>query len=143
MYAQGEGGAGEGAGAADDDYDFEFAVAAGATARSVSLSVNFSTWHVDQQLLLSVAQMPSSSSGGGGGNNDGATMAQTPAWATASAPVPVPVHWTSGYWNVTAPIEVQLAAGTNLLRFSRGNSTRGIAIKELYVYARGVGQWQK
>ena len=45
----------------------------------------------------------------------------------------LPVHLTFGFWDRTRAVRVQLSEGANSLRFSRGNSTRGVAIKDFFL----------
>ncbi len=56
-------------------FDFEFTINS-TSARTAFLTVNFSTWHVDQDLQVTISSSD---------NN--------------SVPVSVPVHLTFGYWN--------------------------------------------
>lgn len=77
-----------------------------AAAGAYYLTSNFTTWHMDQDLSVSV--------------NGGAA-------------VPVPVFYTVGWWNETLPIQVDLAKGANTLTFSR-TSTRALVFKEFFLY---------
>jgi hypothetical protein len=77
-----------------------------AKAGTYYLTVNHSSWHTDQDLVLSV-------NGQAVGN--------------------VPVFFTIGYWNTTQPVAVTLAAGANTLTFTR-LSTSPMAIKELKLH---------
>jgi len=75
------------------------------------LTCNFSTWHIDIDLLLRV-------------NN-----------ASDDQLAAVPVYDTVGYWNQTQPIEVQLVAGNNILTFMRSTEAAApVAIKEFLLY---------
>lgn len=75
------------------------------------LTANFSTWHINIDLLLRV-------------NN-----------ASDDQLLTVPVYYTFGYWNQTQSVEVPLVAGTNLLTFMRSTETGGpMAIKEFFIY---------
>merc|ERR1712216_1063839 len=96
---------------AGSSFDFEFTLES-KHARVAFLVANFSTWHVNQTLQVTLT-----SGGGGGGMQTGAAMQ-------------VPVHLTFGYWNQTRPVEVHLAEGATVFRFDRGSSDRGIAIKD-------------
>ena len=42
----------------------------------------------------------------------------------------IPLPYTVGAWQKTAPVEVTLAAGKNVLRFTREEPVRGISVKE-------------
>ena len=70
------------------------------------LTANISTWHINQDLLVSV---------------------------NASSGQSLPVAYTVGYWNETQPVEVWLGRGENVLTFFR-SSDREIAIKEVRLY---------
>jgi hypothetical protein len=72
------------------------------------LTVNFSTWHVNQDLFVTTD-------------------------ANASAAISVPVYYTLGYWNQTQPLALQLREGANELTFTR-STERELAIKELLLY---------
>jgi len=88
-------------------------------AYTAYLSVNVSTWHVNQDLLVAVNSTPS-----------------TQLLAANSTPVStqiVPVYYTVGEWNQTQPIELKLAKGKNTLTFTR-ESDRELAIKEIFLY---------
>lgn len=75
------------------------------------LTANFSTWHINIDLLLKV-------------NN-----------ASDDSLLSVPVYYTFGYWNQTQAVAVPLVAGTNSLKFMRSTETGGpMAIKEFFVY---------
>ena len=75
-------------------------------AGSYFLTVNFTTWHMDQDLFLSV--------------NNG--KQQT-----------VPVFYTVGWWNQTQPLQVVLQQGANTLSFYR-STTRPLVFKTFYLY---------
>ena len=51
-----------------------------------------------------------------------------PAFDEGAAEIPLP--FTVGMWETTDPIEVQLRAGTNRLRFTREGEVKGVTIKE-------------
>ena len=72
------------------------------------LTANHSTWHVDQDLKVSVNGVL------GKVNN-------------------VPVYFTIGYWNETQALQVELAKGVNTLAFTR-LSTRQLTFKEFFLY---------
>lgn len=78
------------------------------TAGTYYLTANHSTWHTDQDLMLTVngEKMPN-----------------------------VPVFFTIGYWNETQPVEVKLTKGTNTLSFTRLSTTQ-TAFKEFYLYTK-------
>jgi hypothetical protein len=86
---------------------FEYRVTVPST-RTIFLSVNFSTWHINEDLKL----LPVNTS----------TSVQ-------SVPVFYSVH-NPGSWNMTRPVAVAMAAGQNVLRFWR-NSSRAMAIKAI------------
>lgn len=73
-----------------------------AAAGNYFLTANFSTWHMNQDLLVSV---------------NGASTFSVPVW------------FNRGWWNQTVPVSVALAAGKNVLTFSR-TSTRTLALKQ-------------
>ena len=75
------------------------------------LTANFTTWHMDQDLLLSV--------------NGGKELT-------------VPVYYTVGWWNQTQPIEVSLQKGNNTLSFYR-TTTRPLVFKAFYLYKSKPG----
>ena len=62
----------------------------------------------------------------------------TPSWRqsllvrvnNSSTPQELLLPFTVGMWEPTEPIEVELKAGRNLLRFSRENATAGLTIKD-------------
>jgi tetratricopeptide (TPR) repeat protein len=61
----------------------------------------------------------------------------TPSWkqsltvtANGGAAVEMPLPFTVGMWDTTEPVEVELAKGRNVLRFSRPGATAGVTIKE-------------
>jgi hypothetical protein len=75
------------------------------------LTANFSTWHINIDLLLQV-------------NNN-----------TEDNFINVPVYYTFGYWNQTQPVEVPLIAGINTLKFMRSSESGApMAIKEFFIY---------
>ena len=75
------------------------------------LTANFSTWHIDIDLLLRV-------------NN-----------ASDDQLLVVPVYYTFGFWRETQPVAVQLAAGENVLTFMRATEASApIAIKGFFLY---------
>jgi len=75
------------------------------------LIANFSTWHINIDLLLKV-------------NN-----------ATDDQLITVPIYYTVGYWNQTQPVPIQLVAGKNTLKFMRSTqAVAPIAIREFFVY---------
>jgi hypothetical protein len=72
------------------------------------LTANFSTWHIDIDLLVQV--------------NGGALQA-------------LPVYLTFGYWNQSQPVQVQLQQGSNVLAFMRSTEAAApMAIKEYLLY---------
>ena len=80
--------------------------AAGGPAGTYYLTANFSTWHMDQDLNVSV--------------NGGETTA-------------LGMFWTKGWWNETQPVEVTLKEGKNTLVFTR-SSGRDVMYKEFLLY---------
>jgi hypothetical protein len=75
------------------------------------LTANFSTWHIDIDLLLRV-------------NN-----------ASDDQLLTVPVFYTFGYWKETEAVEIPLVAGANTLTFMRSTEASApVAIKEFRVY---------
>ena len=48
----------------------------------------------------------------------------------ATAPVVMPMPYTKGMWQTTAPVPINLVAGPNTLRFTRKAPFRGLTIKE-------------
>jgi hypothetical protein len=75
------------------------------------LTANFSTWHIDIDLLLRVNS------------------------ASDDELLIVPVYYNFGRWNQTQPIAVQLAEGKNVLTFMRATEASApIAIKEFFLY---------
>lgn len=72
------------------------------------LTANFSTWHMNQDLMVSV---------------NGANK------------VTIPMFYTVGRWNQTQPVQVTLVKGTNKLVFTRV-SDRDVAFKEFLLYTR-------
>jgi len=85
-------------------FEYEFTAE---TASKVYITANFTTWHIDQDLLLTL-------------NGDG--LEQN-----------VPVFYSYGYWKETQPLEINLIKGKNTLRFAR-TSSRPIVIKEFFLY---------
>ena len=71
------------------------------------LTANFSTWHMDQDLLLTTN--------------------------SSTQPLAVPVFYSVGFWNETQPVVVRLLQGKNVLRFMR-LSGRELAIKEFFLF---------
>ena len=75
------------------------------------LTANFSTWHIDIDLLLRV-------------NN-----------ASDDQLLAVPVFYTVGHWNESQPVPVPLVAGTNVLTFMRSTEASApVALKEFRIY---------
>lgn len=62
----------------------------------------------------------------------------TPSWKQslmvtandAGQPVAMPLPFTVGMWETTAPVEIDLVKGRNVLRFSRPDATAGVTLKE-------------
>ncbi|MFM7735686.1 MAG: hypothetical protein ACKPBU_06860, partial [Alphaproteobacteria bacterium] len=52
------------------------------------------------------------------------------AAGTGADATDIPLPYTIGKWEKTKPIEITLAAGKNVLRFTRDEPVRGISIKE-------------
>ena len=73
------------------------------------LTANFSTWHMNTDLLLRV-------------NNISDDNLLT-----------VPIYYTFGYWNQSQSVEVDLVAGKNALSFMRSTGSP-IAVKEFFIY---------
>jgi len=48
----------------------------------------------------------------------------------AKEPVDIAAPYTIGKWDKTPPVELSLAKGRNILRFSRTEPVRGLTIKE-------------
>ena len=48
----------------------------------------------------------------------------------SKTPVEMPIPYTVGKWEQTAPVKVTLVAGKNTLRFTRPEGSRGVSIKE-------------
>jgi len=71
------------------------------------LTANFTTWHVEQDLLLRTT--------------------------ASSMQVNVPVYYTMGYWKETQPIQVKLLKGENVLQFER-STTEGLVFKEFFLF---------
>jgi len=82
-----------------------YKVTANATALFY-LTANFTTFHMDQDLYVSV--------------NGGHVLS-------------VPVYYTVGWWNQTQPVAVNLSRGSNTLTFTR-NTTRELVFKEFFLY---------
>ncbi len=95
-----------------DSSAFEYTISS-SEPRVVFLAVNFSTWHVSQDLFVSTSAI---------GDN----------WSTKHT---VPIFYTMGYWNISKAIAIPIARGQNVLRFTR-NSTRPMAIKELFLFRK-------
>ena len=91
------------------DFEFAFKIA---EQRTAFIEVNLSTWHVNQSLQLSVST-----------DTNGSVQ-----------DVGLAVPYTAGNWSCTAPVKIKLHTGTNRLRFTRGNSTCSVSIKELFLY---------
>lgn len=85
---------------------FEYALTDVASAGAYYLTVNFTTWHMDQDLFVAV---------------------------NGAAAVPVEVFYTVGWWNESQPVEVQLAKGANTLSFHR-TSGRALVFKNFRLY---------
>jgi len=75
-------------------------------AGSYFLTANFTTWHMDQDLFVTV--------------NSG--KQQT-----------VPVFYTVGWWNQTQPLQLAFQKGSNTLTFYR-STTRPLVFKAFYLY---------
>ena len=86
-----------------------FAYTVGGVPRAATyyLTANVTTWHMDQDLFVSV-------------------NGRAPA-------VRVPVFYTVGWWNETQPVPVALAQGANTLTFHR-TSGRELVVKEFLLY---------
>ena len=82
---------------------YQFAVEAAGT---YYLTANHSTWHTDQDLMVSV--------NGGKVSN-------------------VPIYLTIGYWNQTQPVEVDLVKGDNTITFTR-LTTMQVTFREFLLY---------
>jgi len=62
----------------------------------------------------------------------------TPSWKQsllftvndAKKPIEIALPFTVGMWDTTAPVEIELVEGQNVLRFSREGSTKGVTIKD-------------
>jgi hypothetical protein len=75
------------------------------------LTANFTTWHMNTDLLLRV-------------NN-----------ASDDQLIDVPVYYTFGYFNQTQPVDIELNAGKNELKFMRSTESGApMAIKEFFIY---------
>lgn len=93
---------------AASSFGYDFFVAEASTRY---LTVNFSTWHINIDLLLRV-------------NN-----------ATDDELIYMPIFYTVGSWKQTQPIKVELVAGKNALTFMRSTEAGApIAIKGFFVY---------
>ena len=77
-------------------------------AGSYYLTANFSTWHMDQDLYVSVG---------------------------GAKAVEVGLFYTVGWWNETQPVEVTLAEGKNTLVFTR-TSTRDVMFKDFLLHKK-------
>lgn len=97
--------------------DFEVAVAV-AEEYTAFLAINLSTWHVNQSLQLSV-------------------LKETDYSFADVQNVSLAVPYTAGHWSSTARVAVKMHKGTNRFQFTRGNTTRSVSIKELYLYPHG------
>ena len=80
-----------------------------ATAGSFYLTVNFSTFHMDQDLWVTVNG--------------------------AAKPVELGMYYTLGYWNETQSTEVALTKGKNTLTFTR-LSNRDVMYKDFFLYTK-------
>ena len=85
---------------------FTYALDDVVTTGEYYLTANFTTWHMDQDLSVSV---------------------------NGAAAVTVPVFYTVGWWTESLPIQVDLKQGPNTLTFSR-TSTRALVFKEFLLY---------
>ncbi len=89
-------------------FSYEVTVQEGSTRY---LTVNFSTWHINVDLLLRL-------------NN-----------AADDKLITVPIYYTFGYWNQTVPVAVGLVSGKNTLSFMRSTeAVAPIALKEIFIY---------
>jgi len=70
------------------------------------LTTNFTTWHVNTDLQLTVNH--------------------------SMVPLEIPLFYTGGYWKETQPVEVTLVKGLNILRFTRKLGA-GIVIKQFFL----------
>ena len=84
---------------------WQYTVTVGAAA-TYFLTANFTTWHPDQDLYVTV--------------NEGDEQT-------------VPVYYTVGWWNQTQPLHVALLKGANTLSFYR-STTRPLVFKAFYLY---------
>jgi hypothetical protein len=84
-------------------FDYEVTVSA---AGIYYLTANHTTWHPQQDLLLSINGSPAAT---------------------------VPVYYTFGWWIESQPIEVKLIAGKNVLHFTR-TSIRELVFKEFFLW---------
>merc|ERR1712137_510573 len=85
---------------------FEYEVYVNETA-TYFLVANFTTWHINQDLLARVNSEDSDEKVG--------------------------LFYTYGRWQETQPLEVQLVKGKNVLRFAR-ISDRPVVIREFFLY---------
>merc|ERR1712007_20656 len=76
-------------------------------ASTYYLTANFTTWHVNQDLLIKVNSQAEDQKVG--------------------------LFYTYGYWKETQPLEVRLEKGKNTLEFAR-ISSRPVVLKELFLY---------
>ena len=76
-------------------------------AATYYLTANFSTYHMDQDLLVTT---------------------NTSAGATT-----MPMYYTLGYWNLTQSVPVKLLSGKNVITFTR-TTDREIAFKDFILY---------
>jgi hypothetical protein len=81
-----------------------------AAAATYYLVANFTTWHVNQDLMVSTN-------------------------ASRGATAAVPVYYTKGWWNETQPLKVELLKGTNVISFTR-SSDRELVVKDFYLYTK-------
>lgn len=77
-----------------------------ASAGTYFLAANFTTWHMDQDLIVT---------------------------ANGGPPAVVPVFYTVGWWNQTQPVPVKLTAGNNTLLFYR-TTGRPLVFKAFNLY---------
>lgn len=76
-------------------------------AATLFLTANFSTWHMNQDLLV--------------------------ATNATNGSRPVPVYYTLGWWNQTQPMPLELLQGRNVLTFTR-TTDRALALKAFFLY---------
>ena len=84
-------------------FDYEVNVS---VAGTYYLTANHTTWHPNQDLLVST---------------------------NGSPPITVPVYYTFGWWIESQPIEVKLNTGKNVLQFSR-TSINELVFKEFFLF---------